>query len=132
MKKTDLTKKKQSRKAPQNASNPHVVIEKITDLLKIPLHQLSTVQISHFSGDYFTKLYEEAVAIESNQKLKNPVQENDTELDEKITPNIETKKNENKEKTTPEIKKKREPRKNKDSDENIKPKARNKTSDKKK
>ena len=132
MKKADLMKKKQSNKVSQKTSNTHVVIEKITDLLKIPLHQLSTVQISHFSGDYFSKLYEEAVAIESNQKLKTPFHENDIQLSEKNTPNNETKKNEIKEKT-PETKKKREPRKSKDLDESVKTtKTRNKTSDKKK
>ena len=41
-----------------------IVIDKITDLIRVPLHQLSTVKLSNFTGKYYSQIFEEALKLE--------------------------------------------------------------------
>jgi len=51
-----------------NYGNPEkIVINSITDLLKIPIHKINHSKLENFSGLYFDKIYEEAIKSENNQ-----------------------------------------------------------------
>ena len=79
---TKSTKKKQQ-------SNL-IVIDKITDLIRIPLHQLSTVKLSNFSGKYYRQLFEEALILEQeiiNGKKNKEIEKNDNNQLEESTQN---------------------------------------------
>ena len=56
-------------------SNKKLVINSITDLLKLPINKISNSKIENFSGIYFDKIYEEAIkseyTIEGNKHLKS-------------------------------------------------------------
>ena len=80
-----------------------IVIDKITDLIRVPLHQLSTVKLSNFTGKYYRQLFEEALILEQeiingkknkdNEKNDtNPLEEstqNDTETQDKEEPDFQ-------------------------------------------
>ena len=38
-----------------------IVINSITDLLKIPIHKLNNSNLENISGEYFDKIYQEAI-----------------------------------------------------------------------
>ena len=44
-----------------------IVINSITDLLKIPIHKINHSKLENFSGLYFDKIYQEAIKSENNQ-----------------------------------------------------------------
>ena len=51
-----------------NYINPEkIVINSITDLLKIPIHKINHSKLENFSGLYFDKIYQEAIKSENNQ-----------------------------------------------------------------
>lgn len=51
-----------------NFTNPEkIVINSITDLLKIPIHKINHSKLENFSGLYFDKIYQEAIKSENNQ-----------------------------------------------------------------
>jgi len=51
-----------------NYANPEkIVINSITDLLKIPIHKINHSKLENFSGLYFDKIYEEAIKSENHQ-----------------------------------------------------------------
>ena len=44
-----------------------IIINSITDLLKIPIHKINHSKLENFSGLYFDKIYQEAIKSENNQ-----------------------------------------------------------------
>ena len=51
-----------------NYADPEkIVINSITDLLKIPIHKINHSKLENFSGLYFDKIYQEAIKSENNQ-----------------------------------------------------------------
>lgn len=59
-------KNKQESKKP---SQEKIVINSISDLLKIPIHQIHNTKLENFSGDYFDKIYEETIKMETDQEV---------------------------------------------------------------
>ena len=47
-----------------------IILNKKSDLINIPLQQLRTTQLKNFTGTLFDQIYEEAIALEHNQKIK--------------------------------------------------------------
>ena len=45
-------------------SKDKLVINSITDLLKLPINKINNSKIENFSGIYFDKIYEEAIKTE--------------------------------------------------------------------
>ena len=67
-----------------------IVIDKITDLIRIPLHQLSTVKLSNFTGKYYRQLFEEALILEQeiiSGKKNKEIEKNDSNALEESTQN---------------------------------------------
>ena len=56
--------KKESKKSKEDK----LVINSITDLLKIPISKIHNSKIENFSGLYFDKIYEEAIKNESQSE----------------------------------------------------------------
>ena len=48
-----------------------ITINSITDLLKIPIYKLNHSKLENFSGDYFDKIYQEAINSE-NLDIEEP------------------------------------------------------------
>ena len=70
-----------------------IVINSITDLLKIPIHKINHSKLENFSGLYFDKIYQEAIKSENNQ-------DSDDILSPKKAPVTKSKKKVHKEKKT--------------------------------
>ena len=62
---------------PKNTIEEKLVINSITDLLKIPITKINNSKIENFSGLYFDKIYEEAI------KSETPTQSNQSKAIEK-------------------------------------------------
>lgn len=83
------------RKKEKNNSN-QLVIEKLTDLLKIPPDKLKKAQYSDFSGKYFDQIIDEVIKSEKKPKNENIIQNKQTNynyINKNNSPNIN---NENK------------------------------------
>ena len=70
----------------KNSIEEKLVINSISDLLKIPINKINNSKIENFTGLYFDKIYEEAI------KSETPIEENKSKIIEK---NIKTKVNKN-------------------------------------
>ena len=71
MNKTFSYKNNSNYKSVDNLKNTkRIVLNKKSDLINIPLQQLRTSQLKNFTGALFEKIYEEAIALEHNQKIK--------------------------------------------------------------
>ena len=46
-----------------------IILNKRSDLLNIPIHQLRTARLKNFSGKLFEQIYKEAISIEYNQNI---------------------------------------------------------------
>ena len=68
MKTSKITKNKKTEKI----SNK-IIINSITDLLKIPIHKLNNSNLENLSGDYFDKIYQEVINSENqlDKEAKN-------------------------------------------------------------
>ena len=53
----------------KNNNQNKIIINSITDLLKIPIHKLNNSNLENISGEYFDKIYQEA--INSENKVEN-------------------------------------------------------------
>ena len=63
--------RKTSRTRQKNIQNPEkIIIEEITDLLRLPIHKILQTQLSNFSGDYFQKIYDEVISLEEKYVKK--------------------------------------------------------------
>ena len=73
-------KEKKEKKDKKELKDDKVVIENLTDLLKIPFSKLNNTKLSNFSGKYFEEIYQEALKVERgeiNQQLQKIQQNND-------------------------------------------------------
>jgi hypothetical protein len=73
-------KKSSEKKNDKELKDDKVVIENLTDLLKIPFSKLNNTKLSNFSGKYFEEIYQEALKVERgeiNQQLQKIQQNND-------------------------------------------------------
>ena len=50
-----------------------VVIENLTDLLKIPFSKLNNTKLSNFSGKYYEEIYQEALKVERGEIQQNQI-----------------------------------------------------------
>ena len=67
-------KKSSEKKNDKELKDDKVVIENLTDLLKIPFSKLNNTKLSNFSGKYFDEIYQEALKVERgeiNQQQQN-------------------------------------------------------------
>ena len=71
------------------------VLNNMNDLINIPIQQLRTAQLKNFSGALFDQLYEEAMAIEHNQDIKEQ-NNNSFNKEIKVTPSKINKKKDEK------------------------------------
>lgn len=55
---------------PNNINQEKIVINSITDLLKIPIHKLNNSNLENLSGEYFDKIYQEAINSESQLEVE--------------------------------------------------------------
>ena len=84
--------RKTSRAKRKNVQNSEkVVIDEITDLLRLPIHKILQTQLSNFSGNYFKKIYDEAINLEDKPEKKEkkeiiPLKKKDIEIDKKKIP----------------------------------------------
>ena len=51
-----------------NNNNEKIILNSITDLLKIPIYKLNHSKLEDFSGNYFDKIYQETINKENQQK----------------------------------------------------------------
>ena len=61
-----------------------LVINSITDLLKIPINKIHNTKIENFSGLYFDKIYEEAIKNESQSEKNKSSTSNKLQINKKI------------------------------------------------
>ena len=62
-----------------NSNEKKIIINSITDLLKIPIHKINHSKLENFSGNYFDKIYQEAIKSETQQKIEEePIPSNIT------------------------------------------------------
>ena len=74
-------KTNKNKKESKKLSQEKIVINSITDLLKIPLNKIHNSKIENFSGEYFDKIYEEVIKNES-QPLSNETDINNKDLNQ--------------------------------------------------
>ena len=88
-----------NKKITKKLSQEKVVINSITDLLKIPIDKINNSKIENFTGEYFDKIYEEVIKNESqpaeNKSSSQTQNKNQKEkvIDSKINKNILKKEN---------------------------------------
>ena len=63
-------KTNKNKKESKKLSQEKIVINSITDLLKIPINKIHNSKIENFSGEYFDKIYEEVIKNESQPLYK--------------------------------------------------------------
>ena len=64
------SKKSKSKKNNFNNNKEKIIIDSITDLLKIPIHKLNNSNLDNLSGKYFDKIYQEAINSENQQDIR--------------------------------------------------------------
>ena len=64
------SKKSKSKKNNSNNNEEKIIIDSITDLLKIPIHKLNNSNLDNLSGKYFDKIYQEAINSENQQDIQ--------------------------------------------------------------
>ena len=74
-------KTNKNKKESKKLSQEKIVINSITDLLKIPINKIHNSKIENFSGEYFDKIYEEVIKNES-QPLSNETNTNNKDLNQ--------------------------------------------------
>ena len=88
-----------NKKVSKKLSQDKIVINSITDLLKIPINKIHKSKIENFSGEYFDKIYEEVIKNESQlssnetQTLNKDLQKKGKEIDSQKIKNIPKKEN---------------------------------------
>ena len=88
-----------NKKITKKLSQEKVVINSITDLLKIPIDKINNSKIENFTGEYFDKIYEEVIKNESQpaeNKSSSQIQNKNQKekvIDSKINKNISKKEN---------------------------------------
>ena len=88
-----------NKKITKKLSQEKVVINSITDLLKIPIDKINNSKIENFTGEYFDKIYEEVIKNESQpaeNKSSSQIQNKNQKekvIDSKINKNILKKEN---------------------------------------
>ena len=65
-----------------NAKNEKIIINSITDLLKIPIHKLNNSNLENFSGKYFDKIYQEAINSENKLEIDEPSSSNNNPINQ--------------------------------------------------
>ena len=70
-------KKSSEKKNDKELKDDKVVIENLTDLLKIPFSKLNNTKLSNFSGKYFDEIYKEALKVERGEINENNNQDQD-------------------------------------------------------
>ena len=75
-------KTNKNKKESKKLSQEKIVINSITDLLKIPINKIHNSKIENFSGEYFDKIYEEVIKNES-QPLSNETNTDFKDLNQK-------------------------------------------------
>ena len=53
----------------KNSNKEKIIINSITDLLKIPIHKLNNSNLENLSGEYFDKIYQEAINSENQNEI---------------------------------------------------------------
>ena len=92
-------KTNKNKKESKKLSQEKIVINSITDLLKIPINKIHNSKIENFSGEYFDKIYEEVIRNESQpssnetQTLNKDLQKKGKEIDSQKIKNIPKKEN---------------------------------------
>ena len=77
-------KKGKKNQESKKVSQGKLVINSITDLLKIPIQKIHNSKIENFSGIYFDKIYEEAIISESKSKDIKSTNSNKIQIHNKI------------------------------------------------
>ena len=86
--------RKTSRAKRKNIQDPEkVIIEEITDLLRLPIHKILQTQLSNFSGGYFQKIYDEAISLEDKPEKKEKKEKKEMSPVKKKEIDIEKQKN---------------------------------------
>jgi hypothetical protein len=62
--------KSKNKKNNSNNNQEKIIINSITDLLKIPIHKLNNSNLDNLSGKYFDKIYQEAINSENQKDIQ--------------------------------------------------------------
>ena len=96
-----------------------IVINSITDLLKIPIHKLNNSNLENISGEYFDKIYQEAINSENKIEKEESLSSSNNIINKKIKKkNIKEKKIKNNANLIPNNKRKKKVIGNKISNNN--------------
>ena len=71
-----MIEKKKSNKKKKNVNKGKILLNNINDLIKIPINELLSIDVNKFSGDLYTKIYDEALRQEEKKIKKNSGKKN--------------------------------------------------------